>query len=1774
MSGDKATSPCNKFQANIFNKSKCQNCFKSRELHLLADHDMEQAKPVYGGWLCLAPEGTDFNNPIQRSRKWQRRFFILYEHGSLSFALDELPSTLPQGTVNLNLCTEVIDAEPRTGQRNSLCIITPEQEICIRGENKEIINGWNEHLAAYPRANKQNQTKKRKVEPVATQEPSPAKMAATDPCFPTAESPAEPGSSPWQEDQLERRPNITPVWTVTDTDPPGPQPTPAGNMSRYLCPVSRESLASDGSWLSGTLSGSVSSLDSAASGGSDPGDGNRPAEPEPNGVHTSADNKDQREDGSPPETLTGSELAHSRDADEEPAWDPVISRKGRSEARTSKREKLQSCGDLAQLSAPPPQRRSKSLDRRTSESVMTPDLLNFKKGWMVKLDEEDQWKKYWFVLSTDSLRYYKDSMAEEASDLEGEIDLTECYNVSEYQVQRNYGFQIHTRKGFYTLSAMTAGIRRNWIQALMKNVHPTNAPDVASLTGHHIPCKPDVTQDSSPAEASAETDKHSKPRTVTERRREGRYKTFDWAEFRPLAKPAPDLDARTLTGPCSFELGDPERKKRREERRRRYESMLGFPLALEAIGDHNAADGGTRASSPRSQQKMEEEIEQCWQQVERTVFRLERTVPLHTDARDAVEMETLLDGYRKGVEDLKAQLAQSDHRRLELEAQLRTAGYHQQHVCPLLDPPLCSESDFGQLGANEKPVNSHTQSLNEMYRETRELLQQQNMIRQSMQEQLSIALSSSAPQHPQPPSILLHDTEGNLQELGGLLRDPPVTENTSLLSPASDKQHSVLHTEGETRGTNLDRSTPDHQNRLNSEVHQQVSSSETQINGGEWSASSLIMEETGERDDDRLSCCDSLSCVDKRTVSDQTIVKRLSQDMELLTSQNEALNQRNQEMLNQLTEADREIGRLKAELTGRHSEPYHISEVEQLSETRVEDLERELSVRNQQLLEAQSLIASLERRLKDSEMVSRQRDATLPGLETPADTEEAGEEKTDRLHGDKKAEGYFLRCFEATEAKLKELERQLCQSELTCRELQAHNTQLREAERLCSQRAAEAEADIKRLNQELKKERMKEGKELPGRDVSVSGEERIQQVVNGMVMRLEALGKLLEVIDRLDLGMIKKSIENEHEEERPALVSHLTWQEEAWGALLNELKVSPSQPSEDKHVEGLLSRVAEQMVVEEQMLLLVHGLLSETDSCTDNGKEGLEGTCEGKRLTELDIIGNIASLPVSEREEKDDSNGICHLNGQHCDTDTGIEGHFAESKDRISLLNHLASSAGDKLQLMADRLCDFHISEHPWSGFIHSVATEALYRCHLSKLHSAYQREHLEVKQKLLSSSLVCGNCAGLMSENEELRARLSNLEKQMIPSSGAEMPTLSRTEHTSLQDTDHELQVADAADVSTADEMEEQNLKLESAAEDLKLKTQEETVEEDSSTRPRINGVENPASRWVGGQEKISDENSETADASREETDPRLEAEEVVSLRRRVKDLEEQLSCLAARMKEEFDGEMSSVQLQHEKDMEKLKATYESGFTAMEESHQRLLDELQRRHHKEVERLLEDRDRRLEEETAATAIAIEAIKNAHRLELEREVQRRCQSKSAIGSTDLEEIWRQHREELASCERELEVLSQQYSLKCLENGHLAQALDAERKALCQCQQENQDLRTRNQELSSHLAAEITRLCSLAKQDAPPLSQGMDVYEMEITLRVKESEVQCLKQEIASLKDELQSAQRDKRSAAKKYKDIYTELSIVRAKSERDLEQLRENLRLARQALGQTSPPHI
>ncbi|KAJ4920688.1 hypothetical protein JOQ06_016401 [Pogonophryne albipinna] len=173
---------------------------------------------------------------------------------------------------------------------------------------------------------------------------------------------------------------------------------------------------------------------------------------------------------------------------------------------------------------------------------MTPDLLNFKKGWMSKLDDSGEWKKHWFVLTDAGLKYYRDSSAEEKDELDGEIDLKSCVKVCEFDVEKNYGFQVQTRdSSAHTLSAMTAGIRRNWIEVLKKCIRPSSSPDLTQL--------PDGSSDkenshsrflqSSRRPSSRHTDPPSEappPAPPTHRR-------LDYVELSPVPVPAGQREA-------------------------------------------------------------------------------------------------------------------------------------------------------------------------------------------------------------------------------------------------------------------------------------------------------------------------------------------------------------------------------------------------------------------------------------------------------------------------------------------------------------------------------------------------------------------------------------------------------------------------------------------------------------------------------------------------------------------------------------------------------------------------------------------------------------------------------------------------------------------------------------------------------------------------------------------------------------------------------------------------------------------------------------------------------------------------------------------------------------------------------------------------------------------------------------------------------------------------------------------------------------------------------
>ncbi|XP_077428260.1 uncharacterized protein LOC144055813 [Vanacampus margaritifer] len=100
-------------------------------------------------------------------------------------------------------------------------------------------------------------------------------------------------------------------------------------------------------------------------------------------------------------------------------------------------------------------------------------------GWMSRLDENDKWRKHWFVLDDESLKYYRDPEAEESDNVDGQIDLSTCANVSDCDVEENYGLQIQTKSAVFTLSALTSRLRRNWVtllkQAIQNNTHQSES---------------------------------------------------------------------------------------------------------------------------------------------------------------------------------------------------------------------------------------------------------------------------------------------------------------------------------------------------------------------------------------------------------------------------------------------------------------------------------------------------------------------------------------------------------------------------------------------------------------------------------------------------------------------------------------------------------------------------------------------------------------------------------------------------------------------------------------------------------------------------------------------------------------------------------------------------------------------------------------------------------------------------------------------------------------------------------------------------------------------------------------------------------------------------------------------------------------------------------------------------------------------------------------------------------------------------------------------------
>ncbi|XP_069373263.1 uncharacterized protein [Paralichthys olivaceus] len=2453
--------PCRKFQANIFNKSKCQNCFKPRESHLLNDEDFNQAKPIYGGWLLLAPEGTNFDNPLHRSRKWQRRFFILYEHGLLRYALDEMPSTLPQGTINMNQCCDVINGETRTGQKNSLCILTSEKEHFIRAECKEIINGWQEALTVYPRTNKQNQKKKRKVDPpthqslcdltshcslsssypllptrTPTQEPGPAKVTVTSSsssggsisCLPSSIASAErvpmSRATLWQEDsrwsratipcsrsasclsQLSQSQRDSSITTQDDggtvstgrkvrvesgyfslektksepsphsaqhsQSPHPPQHLPLSSSAsssslgapcpRYNsesepqsspCQPSQDPLPSPGALVSpsySTISSSQSSLDSDPSVtsptwegcgggvGSTSNVGNGGGRVGCSGREYTAlsdvprarrlsyreafrsEKKRQElrartrspgreevarlfgEERRRPQIIgrfeEGQHVEHmDTSSSSEPSSNTaLIQRQGRSERRclANKHEiSLDAGKDRSAPSLTSPTfsnfRRAKSLDRRVTESSMTPDLLNFKKGWMTKLYEDGMWKKHWFVLTDQSLRYYKDSIAEEASQLDGEIDLSTCYDVKEFPVQRNYGFQIQCKEGACTLSAMTSGIRRNWIQAIMKNVRPTIAPDVTrknislklsvlkprSLPDEKIkaqvmlePC-PQATPEPSPVREAPRSDIHRQPAgnnasippselrksRVRERRPEGRSKTYDWSEFKmeetekPVKERADTVDLSssfsTTSSYCSPSSSP--------------SSLASSPVSTSSLqtssvsGAHppsvteEAEKGNVRRGTPphsttsathmpntvtvtmtstlntmptaqpstpvsQEQGKMEvdhptamhsasedkkdnstsgvhKEIEQRWHQVETTPLREEKQVPITTAVANSANSERLpahelaalldkelgqkqkeLDQLQKQNNILKEQLedalgrehsaregyvlqsatspSSSPHRvpwqRLhklnqdlqgELEAQKRKQDLAQQQIRTLKrsyteaqDAVDRHETDIqalqGKLACAMAEILASEQAVARMRNELKleqERSKEQEVEYGKSEATLRAQLKDSEDRLREVEACLLERNQAlrHLEHQQALQRDhirevqrlqERLQEVTARLSATEEGQalkEERLRKEQHSMQESHER---ERQNLCRKLTQAEMAQKELEDNllEAEQQVEALLR---GRRSSAGKECSEEMLKLQEELTHKIDMVDSLRESVRRLEEEKGHLTCRCQELINQIAEADREVNKLRKCLETEESEYYTLEHsydratqefqkmsqflrekeeeirqtkemYERLVERKEEDLkealvkmtvlgssleetEQKLQAKEEllcqmslsllekvepcsaekdlqaKLVVAEDRIAELEQHLNalqlgyadlqmerqqipaqskkgrvktsasispntelchsfnntsksenapdDQESLAKrsrirfssiqcQKYISLEGLVTGQASSghvgstlvEAGQKDDQDVNEDIGLTGgnicsdmphtsdpeKFISIIHALETKLLATEDKL--RNLTQNLEEQQSTQADEMSQIDQQMTETDHHPEKELSCGIKSSCLANKHYAKALLCVENSREKVRSILSGSY---NTTGSQLHSLSEIESDLFNASLyiqqgQKTLEEQTPAVHQNQTPETRDREALqlfaktlsfeavvLNKMALLIQTSKSDilhalaeiwedidnikKSDKDCLAIVYADVLT--RKLMLESAFWKELDKTEEDVAKCKEGSVSAsvddptvfntfikaelaysiqnlklcyedkfkilkRELTEAHTNLNqreMALKAIIEASKRPDLKNVIkevkknfgfnkqkladvqppelapymeqiEMEAARDLAEKIVDRHLAEEMpscgvDSIDMLQNAHDNLANELQRQAAILHKYaqEIEDgenHPglakmiWALFGHQTSQnfsstslcmrEALIQaqvayvaCRLRAMHEqdlgwckqtgqnmdALVQQHahnVTAIQEKFEASLqeerlsFTQTVATLEMENQSLRSEISKRVNQL----SQQQEQLALLEEHYRQDTEQlnqmhkkELQQAEQGHASTElaliETLADSQRKLEVLLVDMDtmkeqhqdhVKKLEEQFEQRICELQHIHTeeIEKLHSQYVENIQCVKEHlkvkkgsevshslpcdeaiipMEEEEQGKGEDAQNMSEVDSMVVLKDRIQELETQMNTMRDELENKhLEGDVASLREKYQRDFESLKATCERGFAAMEDTHHKVIEDLQRQHQREISKLMEERERLLAEETAATIAAIEAMKNAHKEELEK-----TQRSQLSGlNSDIDELRLQYQEELQSIQRELEVLSEQYSQKCLENAHLAQALEAERQALRQCQRENQELNAHNQELNNRLSAEIIRMrsCFSGEMALSPLTQGKDVYELEVLLRIKESEIQYLKQEIHSLKDELQSALRDKKYATDKYKDIYTELSIVKAKADCDISKLKEKLLIATEALGE------
>ncbi|XP_016139831.1 serine/arginine repetitive matrix protein 2-like [Sinocyclocheilus grahami] len=190
-----------------------------------------------------------------------------------------------------------------------------------------------------------------------------------------------------------------------------------------------------------------------------------------------------------------------------------------------------------------------------------------------------------------------------------------------------------------------------------------------------------------------------------------------------------------------------------------------------------------------------------------------------------------------------------------------------------------------------------------------------------------------------------------------------------------------------------------------------------------------------------------------------------------------------------------------------------------------------------------------------------------------------------------------------------------------------------------------------------------------------------------------------------------------------------------------------------------------------------------------------------------------------------------------------------------------------------------------------------------------------------------------------------------------------------------------------------------------------------------------------------------------------------------------------------------------------------------MEKEHRERLQKIHDEHERERREIEKDKQRLLQEEAKNAVQAMEALRKAHQEEIEK------LRGHGGGETKDPSIRRQLHESL-SLQQELDGLSERYSQQCVELNRIQNSTEEQNGEIRQKEREMEQLSQENQELQARLTEEISLMRSFItgqRSGVVPLgSYERSTSELEMLLKVKESEVDFLHKEISCLRKEVQT----------------------------------------------------